>query len=153
MSKIKVSGHAFEKIICELIKRNNKLTITQTRATGDGGIDFFCTTIGNILAGEIKTGATVGTPNIRNFIGSMSTYKINHGLFITTNTISKDASQLIKSLGSEFAFLAVRVSSTKIPKALTLSETVLSAEMNKSNSSILRFDRSTKSIFFNDQIL
>ena len=131
MSKLKRTGHDFEKIVCEILKRNKCFTVTQTKKVGDGGIDFYLTSMGTVVAGEIKSGKSIiGSPVLRTFFGALSAHQIKHGLFISFCKISPDAVKFVKSIGPEFNFIAAQINETKIPCATSLSDAVVRIHRN-----------------------
>eukprot|EP00835_Amoeboradix_gromovi_P004262 NODE_321_length_11054_cov_0.461524.p8 type:complete len:152 gc:universal NODE_321_length_11054_cov_0.461524:224-679(+) len=149
----RVLGHEFEAFVCNVIKKSSRLTVTQTKGSGDGGIDFFCSCRGEIAVGEIKSGNSIGTQLIRNFIGSMLTNEVKNGIFISKVSLTKDAKILVNSITPDLSFLYVQISETKLHTSKNLSESIVKVHSNKYCNSSLVYDSRNKLVTLNGQVL
>jgi restriction system protein len=120
-----VDSGTFETIVAQLLERLgygslNDGTIRVLGRPNDGGIDGECSLdkLGlykaKFQAKKWKPGHTVTSKEVRDFVGALTTERIEQGIFVTTSDFSPDAKQTamksgkVKLInGGEFARIAV----------------------------------------------
>jgi restriction system protein len=120
-----IDSGTFETVVAQLLERLgygnlNDGTIRVLGRSGDGGIDGECSLdkLGlykaKFQAKKWKPGHTVSSKEVRDFVGALTTERIEQGIFVTTSDFSSDAKQTalksgkVKLInGEEFARIAV----------------------------------------------
>lgn len=120
-----IDSGTFEAVVAQLLERLgygnlNDGTIRVLGRSGDGGIDGECSLdkLGlykaKFQAKKWKPDHTVSSKEVRDFIGALTTERIEQGIFVTTSDFSSDAKQTalrsgkVKLInGVEFARIAV----------------------------------------------
>jgi len=110
-----VSPKFFERLVVELLVKMGyggsvKDAGEVLGRTGDGGVDGVIKEdrlgLDNIYIQAKKwTDATVGTSELRDFIGALQIRKANKGIFITTSRFVKDAQQYVDKAGSNIVLI------------------------------------------------
>ena len=95
-----INPYKFEYVVMELLKRmgyggTSDESIEVTKKSGDDGIDGIINQdklgLDKIFVQAKRWSNVVGSVEIRNFIGSLSTKKANKGIFITTSSFNEGA--------------------------------------------------------------
>ena len=101
----KIDDYAFERLVTKLVEKMGYGSLTKvTKKSGDGGIDGIVN--GDkfgfdkvcIQAKHWQSDSSVGSPEIRNFSGSLDVYQAKKGVFITTAKFSKSARDEVKRI-------------------------------------------------------
>lgn len=103
---LQVDPYRFEYIVMELLRKMgyggiSDEAVSVTKKSGDGGIDGIINQdnlgLEKIYVQAKRWANNVGSVEIRDFIGSLSTNKSNKGIFITTSSFSDGAFECAKS--------------------------------------------------------
>lgn len=103
---LQVDPYKFEYIVMELLRKMgyggiSDEAVSVTKKSGDGGIDGIINQdnlgLEKIYVQAKRWTNNVGSVEIRDFIGSLSTNKSNKGIFITTSSFSESALECAKS--------------------------------------------------------
>lgn len=98
--------YAFERLTQRILREAGFTDVEVTKRSGDGGIDGYGKLkINGVISFNIafqckRYQGTVGTPEIRNFRGSL-TRNIEKGLFVTTGTFSAAAREEAANIGKQ----------------------------------------------------
>lgn len=110
LEKIKQCPPAFfERTVVQLLEKMGYGDGTVTGKSGDGGIDGMIKQ-DNLGLDEIYVQAkrwenTVPGKEVRDFAGSLASKKSKKGVFITTSTFSRDATDFVKSVDSKIVLI------------------------------------------------
>lgn len=103
---LQVDPYKFEYIVMELLRKMgyggiSDEAVSVTKKSGDGGIDGVINQdnlgLEKIYVQAKRWANNVGSVEIRDFIGSLSTNKSNKGIFITTSSFSEGAFECARS--------------------------------------------------------
>ena len=90
-----LSGIEFEKFCC-IILENMGFSVTETKTSGDGGIDLIAQNYQPLLSGKYiiqckRYTGSVGEPIIRDLFGVVMSERANKGILMTTGYFTKQA--------------------------------------------------------------
>jgi len=104
----KIDPSAFENLVADLLSAmnygNRRLgTIRVTGRSGDGGIDGECAMdplgVSKVLFQAKRRTGTIGSGDVRDFIGALETRRVERGVFVTTGSFTQDAKETAKHTG------------------------------------------------------